>query len=86
MNLTETICLNLVVSLYYWSTKNSKTKFLDNFHIYSPLGRHGKTPSPCGNPENIYVTKKNGYFFINKITNNWIWSNLNLFKISKQKF
>ena len=48
-----------------------KTKFLDNFHVYSPHGGYcWKIPSPCGNPENIYVTKKNGYFFISKIRGN----------------
>lgn len=44
-----------------------KKKFYEDFTIYSTTKRFCWTiPSPCGNFDNIYVQKKNTYFFINK--------------------
>ena len=72
MNLTETISLNLVISPFYTIVQQEykKTKFLDNFHVYSPWKTIAGKFHLHGNPENIYVTKKNGYFFISKIRGN----------------
>jgi len=45
-----------------------KKNFYEDFTIHSTTKRFCWTiPSPCGNFDNIFVTKKNGYFFINKI-------------------
>ncbi len=45
----------------------AKKKFADTLIMYSAEGHCWSTPTPCGNINNIKVSKKNGYYFLNKV-------------------
>ena len=45
----------------------TKKKFDKSFIMYSAKGHCWSTPTPCGNISNIKVTKKSGYYFLNKV-------------------